>query len=63
MLPSYVYNMYQDTKSTRLIAVCKRSLSMVNEDVKDSQMLLGSIRESKTKTKLDGASTVSDEPK
>ena len=25
-LPSYVYNMHQDTKSARLIAVCKRSL-------------------------------------
>ena len=24
LLPSYVYNMHQDTKSVRLIAVCKR---------------------------------------
>ena len=27
LLPSYVYNMHQDTKSTWLIAVCKRSFS------------------------------------
>ena len=27
LLPSYVYNMRQDTKSARLIAVCKRTLS------------------------------------
>ena len=27
LLPSYVYNMYQDMKSARLIAVCKRSLT------------------------------------
>ena len=26
LLPSHVYNMHQDTKSTRLIAVCKRAL-------------------------------------
>ena len=25
LLPSYVYNMYQDTKLARLIAVCKRT--------------------------------------
>ena len=25
LLPSYVYNMHQDTKSTQLIAVCKRT--------------------------------------
>ena len=25
LLPSYVYNMHQDTKSARLIAVCKRT--------------------------------------
>ena len=28
LLPSYVYNMLQDTKSARLIAVCKRSLRL-----------------------------------
>ena len=27
LLPSYVYNMHQDTKSARLIAVCKRTLT------------------------------------
>ena len=27
LLPSYVYNMRQDTKSARLIAVCKRSFT------------------------------------
>ena len=28
LLPSYVFNMHQDTKSTRLIAVCKRTLTV-----------------------------------
>ena len=28
LLPSFVYNMHQDTKSARLIAVCKRSLNL-----------------------------------
>ena len=28
LLPSYVYNMHQDTKSARLIAVCKRSFNL-----------------------------------
>ena len=27
LLPSYLYNMHQDTKSARLIAVCKRTFS------------------------------------
>ena len=27
LLPSYVYNIHQDTKSPRLIAVCKRTLT------------------------------------
>ena len=30
LLPSYVYNMHQDTKSARLIAVCKRTLMLVS---------------------------------
>ena len=29
LLPSFVYNMHQDTKSARLIAVCKRTLNVV----------------------------------
>ena len=29
-LPSYVYNMHQDTKSARLIAVCKRSFVLID---------------------------------
>ena len=29
LLPSHVYNMHQDTKSARLIAVCKRSLTKI----------------------------------
>ena len=28
LLPLYVYNMHQDTKSIRLIAVCQRSLTV-----------------------------------
>ena len=27
LLPSHVYNMHQDTKSARLIVVCKRTLT------------------------------------
>ena len=27
LLPSYVYNMHQDKKSARLIAVCKRTFN------------------------------------
>ena len=29
LLPLYVYNMHQDTKSARLIAVCKRSFTRI----------------------------------
>ena len=30
LLPSCVYNMHQDTKSARLIAVCKRTFTLKN---------------------------------
>ena len=39
LLPFYVYNMHQDTKSARLIAVCKRTFILVYTFIYESQKL------------------------
>ena len=40
LLPSYVYNMHQDWKSSRLIAVCKRTLNILHEYLSSTLTLL-----------------------
>ena len=43
MLPSYVYNMHQDTKSARLIVVCKRSFTQQPVPINERLQLKTSV--------------------